>query len=283
MNLTIIGLGLIGGSVALDLQARGFTHRVTGFDANENHARLALKRGIVNHIAPTLHQAIAHANLVVLAVPVKHIITLLPQALTLAPPNATITDMGSTKQTIVQAVANHPNRSNFVASHPMAGTEFSGPLAAVYNLFNQKAAIICNKEQSHPDALSIVESMYRTLNMRLIYMDAAEHDMHAAYVSHISHITSFALANTVLDKEKSVASIFDLASGGFASTVRLAKSSPETWKQIFELNAPNILEVLSSYITCLTQWQEHLQNGNFDQLAQMMHQANAIGKILDKS
>lgn len=282
MVVTVVGLGLIGGSVALDLKARGFTRKVIGVEQNPHHAGLALKRGIADEITASLPDAVAAANLVILAVPVNQIIELLPQALSMAGKNTVVTDMGSTKLGIVQSVNGHSNRSAYVASHPMAGTEFSGPNAALYNLFDRKVAIICDKENSHSDALTIVESMYRTLNMPLLYMDAAEHDMHAAYVSHISHITSFVLANTVLQKEKSVSTIFNLASGGFASTVRLAKSSPATWSQIFEQNAANVLEVLETYIEYLNQWRIHLQNGNYTQIAQLMQEANAISKILDK-
>ncbi|OWY22505.1 prephenate dehydrogenase [Sphingobacteriales bacterium UPWRP_1] len=282
MVVSVVGLGLIGGSVALDLKARGFTRKIIGVEQNPQHAGLALKRGIADEIALTLPDAVAAANLVILAVPVNQIIALLPQVLTLAGTKTVVTDMGSTKLGVVQSVANHPNRQAYVAAHPMAGTEFSGPTAALYNLFDRKVAIICNKESSHYEALTIVESMFRTLNMPLLYMDAAEHDMHAAYVSHISHITSFVLANTVLQKEKSVSTIFNLASGGFASTVRLAKSSPATWSQIFEQNTNNVLEVLDTYIDNLNQWRYCLQNGNFTQLAQLMQEANAISKILDK-
>lgn len=282
MVVAVIGLGLIGGSAALDLKARGFTNKIIGLEKDADYARLALKRGIADVLADNLQEAVLHANLVILAVPVKEIIALLPEVLELSGEDRVVIDMGSTKQGIVSCVSEHRYRSSFVATHPMAGTEFSGPSAAIYNLFDGKVAIVCDKNNSHPDAISIVESLYRTLKMPVVYMDAEEHDLHAAYVSHISHITSFALANTVLMKEKSVSNIFHLASGGFASTVRLAKSSPNTWVQIFEQNKVHVLEVLEVYIGVLNDWREHLQRGEFEEVFRLMDEANAIGKILNK-
>lgn len=279
MIVTIIGLGLIGGSLALDLKARGFTNKVIGVEKNKHHVQLALRRGLVDEILE-LKEAVEKANLVILAVPVNVSIQLLNKVLDYADDYTTITDMGSTKAQLLTAIEEHPNRANFVASHPMAGTEYSGPTAAIYNLFDNRVAIICDKENSHPEALTIVESMYKTLNMRPLYMCAKEHDMHAAYVSHISHITSFALANAVLDKEKSVNTIFNLASGGFASTVRLAKSSPQMWSQIFEQNTENVLEVLTSYITHLQKWKGYLETGQFDAIEQAIGEANRIRKVL---
>jgi len=279
MKLAVIGLGLIGGSLALDLKARGFTRHVIGVENNPQHASIALKKGIVDEVLP-LQTAVEAANLVVLAVPVNIITTLLPQVLNYANENTIVTDMGSTKGAIIASIANHPKRANYVASHPMAGTEFSGPTAALYNLFDGKVAIICDAANSHPDALTIVAGMYKTLKMPLHYMSATEHDMHAAYVSHISHISSFVLALTVLEKEKSVANIFNLASGGFASTVRLAKSSPNMWSPIFAQNVPSLLEVMDTYIDKMQQWRTQMATGNFEAVHEAMKQANAIRKIL---
>ena len=220
MTITIIGLGLIGGSMALDLKARGFANKVIGVDNSPTHAAQALELGIVDEILP-LPEAVRQADLVVLAVPVNAIISLVSTVLDNIDEHTVVTDMGSTKHDIVKAVAQHPYRDRFVPAHPMAGTEFSGPQAAIYGLFDEKVAIVCNREQSHTDAVKLVEKVFAILKMPLIYMDAREHDMHAAYVSHISHISSFVLAMTVLEKEKSVSTIFNLASGGFTSTVRL--------------------------------------------------------------
>lgn len=279
MIVAVVGLGLIGGSAALDLKARGFTHKVIGIDTNPKHTSLALRRGIVDEVLD-LSTAIQKANLVIVAIPVDAMLQVLPSIMDMADPHTVVTDMGSTKTSIIQAIQNHPNRSNFVAAHPMAGTEFSGPTAAVYKLFDGKAAIICNAYESDPEAVEIVESMYRILNMPLLYMDAHEHDVHAAYVSHIAHITSFALANTVLEKEKSTNNIFNLASGGFASTVRLAKSSPTMWQPIFQQNASNVVEVLDTYIKYMQTWRNNIKNQNFEAINQLMQNANEIKKIL---
>ena len=281
MKIAIIGLGLIGGSLALDLKARGFTNHIIGIEHNEKHQQIALKKGIVDEICE-LEQGVKKANLVILTIPVNAIIKVLPTVLNHISDYTTVVDMGSTKKRIIEAVAKHPKRRNFVAAHPMAGTEYSGPTAAIYRLFDGKPAIICDKENSDADAVTIVEGMLRILKMSILYMDAQEHDMHAAYVSHISHISSFVLANAVLEKEKSTNTIFNLASGGFASTVRLAKSSPQMWSQIFEQNKHNLLEVMDTYIKHFQHWRQLIDTENFEQLETAMSDANAIKRILDK-
>lgn len=280
MTISIIGLGLIGGSLALDLKTRGFAEHIIGVDNNVQHAHIALQKGIVDEIAP-LQAAVSQADMVILAIPVNVAIRLLPEVMNHIQAHTVVTDMGSTKGAIVAAIAQHPNRPQFVAAHPMAGTEYSGPNAAVYNLFDHKVAIICNREQSHPEAIEQVETLFNTLQMRVIYMDAEAHDMHAAYVSHISHISSFVLATTVLEKEKSVSTIFNLASGGFESTVRLAKSSPQMWSQIFEQNSHHVLEVMDTYIKNLQNWKQLIETKQFTQLETTMKDANTIRKILD--
>ncbi len=280
MIVAVVGLGLIGGSIALDLKARGFTRYVIGVEANVKHASIALKKGIVDEVCD-LAEAIRRANLVLIAVPVNVIVQLLPSILDLIDDNTIVCDMGSSKSKLIEAVKGHPNRGNYVAAHPMAGTEYSGPTAALYNLFDGKVAIICDKENTDPEALIIVEGMFHILKMPLLYMVANEHDMHAAYVSHISHISSFVLAITVLEKEKSVSNIFNLASGGFASTVRLAKSSPKMWSQIFEQNQHSLLEVMDTYIVNFVEWRDRIAANDFEYLEAAMTQANAIKRILD--
>jgi len=235
MTIAIIGLGLIGGSLGLDLKANGFAERRLGVDADMKNGQQALELGLVDEIVD-LNTAYEEADLLILAVPVAAIIGLLPEMLDHIRPHQTVVDMGSTKAEIVRSVQHHPNRSRFVAAHPMAGTEYSGPQAAIRNLFQDKAAIICDLPQSSTDAVTTVEKLFKSLFMRILHMEAKEHDVHAAYVSHISHISSFALALTVLEKEKSEANIFNLASGGFRSTVRLAKSSPQMWSDVFRQN-----------------------------------------------
>jgi prephenate dehydrogenase len=281
MNVAIVGLGLIGGSAALDLKSSGFATSVTGVDANKDHTEEALRLKLVDRVAP-LDEAISSAEVVILAIPVGAIRSVLSDVLTKIAPKTSVTDMGSTKETICKAVAQHPRRSQYVASHPMAGTEFSGPQAAIRNLFSEKAAVICDKNMSAPEHLTRIETMYQALNMRLIYMGAAEHDLHAAYVSHLSHISSFVLANTILAKEKDVNTIFDLASGGFESTVRLAKSSPLMWTPIFEENQEQVVNALSAYIDHLKDFHESLVSKNFGKTRSLMERANEIRRVLSR-
>jgi prephenate dehydrogenase len=216
----------------------------------------------------------------VLAIPVNAVKQLLPVVLDQVDQQVVI-DVGSTKEGILEAIKDHPNRGRFVASHPMWGTEYSGPEAAVKNAFVQKATVICNKEESDVDALELVESIYIELGMHLVYMNGQAHDVHVAYVSHISHITSFALANTVLEKEKEEDAIFELASGGFESTVRLAKSNPATWASIFMQNRENVLDVLNEHISQLRKFKACLEKENYNYLEELMVNANKIKKVLN--
>lgn len=280
MTITIVGMGLIGGSLALDLRTNGFADWLIGVDANPLHTDQAMELGLVDEILP-LESACMAADLVILAVPVSGIVSLFPRVLDLIPENGVVVDMGSTKGEIIRRIAGHPRRSRAVPAHPMAGTEFSGPAAAVNNLFHGKAAIICDRAQSDPQAVHVVERLFKSLFMRIIYMDAREHDIHTAYVSHISHITSFVLALTVLDKEKSEANIFNLASGGFSSTVRLAKSSPRMWRDVYEQNSENILDVLNNYIEKMGLFRDLIARGEYDETYSLMEAANGIGPILN--
>ncbi len=278
MKITIIGLGLIGGSMSLALKEKGVASFVIGVDENPEHRQQALELGLADEIKD-LDEAVDETQLIILAVPVNAVEGLLGKIL----PRITtqvIMDTGSTKQLVCSVADKLPKRNRFVASHPMWGTEFSGPAAAVKNAFLNKAAVICNKEQSDSDAVSLVEKVYSVLGMHLLYMDAASHDLHAAYVSHISHITSFALANTVLEKEKEEDAIFELASGGFESTVRLAKSNPSMWVPIFQQNRENVLDVLNEHISQLRKIKSCLEKENFDYLRQLIEHANEIKRIL---
>ena len=279
MKLAVIGLGLIGGSLALDLREKGFVKEVLGVDQNTAHTEEALKLGLVNRIC-TLAEACSEADLIVIATPVSAISQLLPQVLDLVSSGATVTDVGSTKSEICKSIAQHPRRKQYVSSHPMAGTEFSGPSAAIRELFIGKAAVICDKNESNPDSVDLIEKMYSALQMRLVFMNSHEHDLHAAYVSHLSHISSFVLANTVLEKEKDVDAIFNLASGGFESTVRLAKSSPEMWAPIFEQNKTFITEALGEYIERLKSFRESIIAKDFNQTKKYMANANEIRRVL---
>lgn len=279
MTIYIIGIGLIGGSMALVLKQNGFAHKVIGWDNNPVNADKALEFKLVDAIAD-IPEASAEADIIILAIPVNGAVKLLPQVLNTIKPTAVVIDAGSSKEAICEAVQGHPNRSRFVATHPMWGTEFSGPEAAVADAFVGRAAVICDAEKSAPDAVQLTEKLYQTLDMHLLYMNAAAHDVHVAYVSHISHITSFALANTVLQKEKEEQAIFELASGGFASTVRLAKSNPAMWVPIFQQNKENVLDVLNEHITQLRKFKSSLEKENWEYLKELIDEANGIKRIL---
>jgi prephenate dehydrogenase len=279
MKITIVGLGLIGGSVALDVRSRGFASQVIGVELNQEHQAQAQNRGLVDAIQP-LQEAIAGADLIVLTVPVDIIVQLLPNILDQIDSSTTVTDMGSTKGLICHSIAKHPRRSQYVASHPMAGTEHSGPLAALRGLFAGRTVVICDAEVSDAIHLRRVDEMYEVLNMRKVYMSSIEHDMHAAYISHLSHISSFVLAKTVLEKQKDVDAIFDMAGGGFESTVRLAKSSPDMWAPIFSQNSEPIIEALGTYIEHLQIFHKSLVEKRFDETKKIMTQANQIRQVL---
>ncbi|MGV8092423.1 MAG: prephenate dehydrogenase [Mangrovibacterium sp.] len=278
MNVTIIGLGLIGGSIAKDLRKAKFATHLTGVESSAQHAEDALQLKLVDEILP-LEQAVKKTDLVILAIPVDKILELLPLVLDMIPPGTTVTDMGSTKRTIIEMVENHSKRRNYIAAHPMSGTENSGPFAALEGLFVNKIAIICDQEKSGPQHLALVEKMFQVLGMNIAYMSADEHDHSTAFISHLPHATAFALANAVQVKEdRSI--IFDLASGGFQSTVRLAKSSPAMWGPIFQQNKAYIVESLEVYIRHLNELKESIQSDEAKMYALMYH-ANNIRGILD--
>ncbi|MEO7263987.1 MAG: prephenate dehydrogenase [Ferruginibacter sp.] len=278
MRITIIGIGLIGGSMAIKLKESGFATEIIAVDNNDDHCRIALEKGLADQVM-TLEDAITISDLIIVAIPVDATLVLLPRLLSLINKQA-VMDVGSTKQMICEAVKDHPKRSRFCATHPMWGTEYSGPLAATVNAFSGKAAVICNALESDGDVLDTVKTLYAGLNMHLVTMDAKAHDVHTAYISHVSHITSFALANTVLEKEKEDDAIFELASGGFESTVRLAKSNPEMWVPIFEQNRDNVLDVLNEHISQLKKFKACLEKDNYEYLAALIKNANSIERII---
>ena len=278
MKITIIGLGLIGGSLAIALRENGFADELFGVEANEAHAQKALELGLVDKML-SLEEGVKNADLVIVATPVDALVTLLPFILEQID-NQIVIEVGSTKIPIVKAVEMHPKRSRFMATHPMAGTEYSGPDAAIRHLFTGKNVVLCDIEKSDADVIKSVEKMYKSLFMKLIYMNSEEHDRHTAYISHISHICSFALALTVLEKEKEEYRIFELASSGFDSTVRLAKSNPETWIPIFQQNQENILDVLDEYINKLLKIKGLMLAEGYDTLKKELMKANEIKRIL---
>lgn len=277
-TIGILGTGLIGGSMALSLRNKNFAAHFIGTDYNESHQQEALSKGLVDEMLP-LAAMIQKADMIIIAIPVdaseKLIEEILHQAV-----GKVVMDVGSTKLSLCKKIAMHPNRTAFVATHPMWGTEYSGPLAAVDTGFKKNAVVICDQEKSGKEAIEAVESLYEALEMKIVYMNAAAHDLHAAYVSHISHITSFALANTVLEKEKEDSAIFEMASGGFESTVRLAKSNPEMWLPIFMENRENVLDVLNEHIAQLKKFRSCLEKDNYKYMRELIENANKIKRII---
>jgi prephenate dehydrogenase len=280
MKVAIIGLGLIGGSIAIDLRKAGVATQIIGVDLNTSHANRAIELKLVDEVAP-LESAVAEADLVITAIPVNAIRNVLLKVLDLIQSKTIVIDTGSTKSQICKAIEGHKKREQFVAAHPIAGTENSGPNAAFSGLFQQKTNIICEQEKSSPKALALADTIFTTLGLRTVFMDPVEHDKHVAYVSHLSHVSSFLLGQTVLDIEKDEKNIFNLAGSGFASTVRLAKSSPDMWAPIFEQNAEYLSQALLEYIMHLQKFQYHLMKRDVKELHNIMSKANNIRKVLE--
>lgn len=280
LNIAVIGIGLIGGSIALDLRENPKIKKIIGVDKSQDNLYKAKQLGIIDEGLP-IKEAIKTSDVIILATPVDISIRLLPGILEDIE-NQVVFDVGSTKENIVKCVENYRKRSRFVATHPMAGTEFSGPEAALRNLFRNKTVIFCDSDNSDEDAVGIVREIYDFLGMKIVNMAPKPHDLHAAYVSHISHISSFALSLTVLEKEKVEKNITDMASGGFDSTVRLAKSSPKMWTPIFMQNAGNVVDVLNSYIAVLQKFKNIILAGDSQEIEQMILQSNEIKSVLEK-
>ena len=299
----IIGLGLIGGSMALDLKRRGFASRTLGVESDPVAAQAACTIGLVDEVV-SYEDCIRRADIIVVAVPVGTAVKMVPDILDRlegegspagtsalkfvpagdpSPSGASakiVIDVCSTKEPVCRAVEGHPCRAQYVSTHPMAGTEYSGPWAAQPGLFDGRACILADAEESAPSAVETIEALYGALNMRVLRMDARQHDVHTAYVSHISHVTSFALALTVLDKEKDEKHIFDLASGGFSSTVRLAKSNPDMWVPILTQNRDNVLQVMDTYIDKMSQFRDAVAARDDARIRELILQANKIKKII---
>lgn len=275
----IIGVGLIGGSLAKDIKRAMPKTKIYGLDENKNHLSQAKKMGIIDDF--TTWEEINQADLVVVAVPVDAAVHLLPKVLDKIGDNTLVIDVGSTKEEVCKVVKNHKKRRNFLATHPIAGTEFSGPQAAIEGLFNGKTNIICEVEQTAFKLQEKALKLFSDLGMHIRYMNPIAHDKHIAYVSHLSHISSFMLGKTVIEKEKNERDIFDMAGSGFASTVRLAKSSPKMWTPIFKQNKTNVIEALDEYIQNLKHFRKFMETDNFDMLYQEMKSTNHIKEILD--
>lgn len=278
-SVTIVGVGLISGSFSLALKEKGLVKNVIGVSRTEASIKKAMGLSLIDEALP-LEDAVKKSDLIYVAIPVDVTVPVMRQIMDLANDKQIIADAGSTKYVLCKSLADHPMRRRFVATHPMWGTEYSGPEAAVRDAFTGRSCVICEKEKSDIDAVDVMEKIYRMLGMHLVYMGAESHDIHAAYVSHISHITSFALANTVLEKEKEEDAIFELAGGGFESTVRLAKSSPSMWAPIFMQNRENVLDVLNEHISQLRKFKSCLEKENYEYLVELMDNANKIKRIL---
>ena len=279
MKATIIGLGLIGGSMALELRRSGVATSLTGVDSNQEHADKALELALVDKILG-LEESIKEADLVILAIPVNAIVKMINRLLDGIKPGCVVIDTGSTKATICSAVSTHVNRSQLVTAHPIAGTENSGPTAAHFGLFEKKTMIICEQSRSSAHALEVAQLVFSTLKVKTIFMEPVEHDKHVAYVSHLSHVSSFLLGQTVMDIEKDERNIFALAGSGFASTVRLAKSSPDMWAPIFEQNVEYLSQALLEYIMHLQRFHYHLMKKDVKEIHRIMTEANDIRRVL---
>lgn len=279
MKILIAGLGLIGGSFALALRDRGIADEILGVEKSDENAAEALRLGLADRIV-TLEEGVPQADLVVLATPVDTIPLMAVKVLNHVTDRQVVMDMGSIKAELCEVISMHARRGRFVAAHPMWGTEYSGPRAAQHGAFTGRNAVLCEAERSDADALAAVERIFRTLEVPVVYMGAEEHDLHAAYVSHISHVTSFALALTVLEKEREEQHIFDLAGGGFESTVRLAKSAAATWVPILLRNKYNVLDVLREHIHQLQIMRRMIERDDAEGLTGAFDKANSIQRII---
>ena len=277
-NVFVIGVGLIGGSLCLDLKKIFPEIKIHGIDISEDSLDLAIKLNLIDHKSG--FEALNIADLVLIATPVDVANNIIIDVLDIINEKTLVIDFGSTKNNICDKVTDHRNRRNYLASHPIAGTEFSGPESAFSGLFNDKTIILCDTEKTDQKLLKTAEDIFNSINMNIRYMDSLSHDKHIAYVSHLSHISSFMLGKTVMDKEKNENNIFDMAGSGFESTVRLAKSSPEMWAPIFKLNKDNIIESLDEYILNLKKFKILIQNDDSDQLKSEMKKTNYIKNIL---
>jgi len=279
MKIYIIGIGLIGGSMGLDIKALYPEATIYGIDTNKKHVEEAIALNVINFEGAITD--LATADFVIVSVPVDTALRVLPEVLDNIGEHTIVFEVGSTKNPICEAVANHSKRRNFIATHPIAGTEFSGPSAAITNLFEGKTNIICEVERTAFKLQEKALDLFKSMGMRIRYMDPKSHDKHIAYVSHLSHISSFMLGKTVINKEKDEQDIFDMAGSGFESTVRLAKSSPAMWTPIFKQNKLEVVEALEGYIANLTQFKELLIQDEYTAIFDEMQSVNKIKEILN--
>jgi prephenate dehydrogenase len=279
MKIYVIGIGLIGGSMVLDIKTLHPEAKIYGIDNNESHLAEALALGVVDGAAT--FEDLVDADFVIVSVPVDVALIVLPKVLDVVGDNTIVFEVGSTKTPICEAVAHHPKRRNFIATHPIAGTEFSGPSAAIKGLFQGKTNIICEVEKTTFKLQEKALKLFTAMGMRIRYMDPKSHDKHIAYVSHLSHISAFMLGKTVINKEKDEQDIFDMAGSGFESTVRLAKSSPAMWTPIFKQNRKQVVKTLDEYISNLSKFKELLEKEDYDAIYNEMQSVNKIKEILN--
>ncbi|OUD37338.1 prephenate dehydrogenase [Flavobacterium sp. FPG59] len=279
MKVFVIGIGLIGGSMVLDIKDLYPQATIYGIDTNEKHLDQAIELGVIDEIATFTD--LMHADFVIVSVPVDVALTVVPQVLEAIGDQTIVFEVGSTKLPICEGIANHAKRRNFIATHPIAGTEFSGPSAAIKGLFQGKTNIICEVEKTTFKLQERALALFQEMGMRIRYMDPKSHDKHIAYVSHLSHISAFMLGKTVIDKEKHEQDIFDMAGSGFESTVRLAKSSPAMWTPIFKQNRKQVVKTLNEYILNLSKFKELLENEDYEAIYNEMESVNKIKEILN--
>ncbi|MDI6033258.1 prephenate dehydrogenase [Flavobacterium sp. LB2P84] len=279
MKIYVIGIGLIGGSMVLDIKTLHPEAKIYGIDNNESHLAEAIALGVVDSGAA--FEDLVDADFVIVSVPVDVALVVLPKVLDVVGDNTIVFEVGSTKTPICEAVVHHPKRRNFIATHPIAGTEFSGPSAAIKGLFQGKTNIICEVEKTTFKLQEKALELFTAMGMRIRYMDPKSHDKHIAYVSHLSHISAFMLGKTVINKEKDEQDIFDMAGSGFESTVRLAKSSPAMWTPIFKQNRKQVVKTLDEYISNLSKFKELLEKEDYDAIYNEMLSVNKIKEILN--
>ena len=279
MKIGIIGVGLIGGSLALSAREHIPDVQIYGSNRSETNLQKSLDLGLIDYRLDD--SMIKQMDIILLAIPVDGAMDRLVDLLDEVNDNALIMDFGSTKTAICQQVALHSKRGQFLATHPIAGTEYSGPNSALPDLFKDKIQILCEIHKTRPDLLEWAQDWFKKIGMKLREMDPIEHDQHITYVSHLSHITSYMLGKTVMEKEKDQSAIFDMAGSGFSSTVRLAKSSPNMWVPIFKQNKENISKTLSQYINNLNQFKQLLDADKYDELHEQILEINKIRLILD--
>jgi len=278
MNIAVIGLGLMGGSFALDIKSVYSNSKIFGIDNSDSNLKEALALDLIDQIIT--YDDLIKMDIVLVSIPVNYSLIVIPKVLEKINENTLVFDVGSTKEAICQILENHPKRANFLAAHPMAGTEFSGPKAAHKGLYIGKTNILCEFKKTDHKLREFALEIFDNLNMKIIYMDPKPHDVHVAYVSHLSHISSFMLGKTVIEKEKNEKNIFDLAGSGFESTVRLAKSLPETWTPIFLQNKNNLVLAIDEYISNLNELKKIIENNDSNKLSSILNNTNRIKEIL---